>query len=177
MPRNLCKLKQRLQGRSHGSCAVLLWQGGDRNISDALGCTENQSTRVSLCSVLQTNAWVWNLLFFSILICWCFFSSLLNSAEHVPCFASLQDPSPTFQSSSLSLDSALANNIDDLSFSPKRKRNMLPGALVYGVKAIPAEKSLQMKSDRHFPRWHCFPNRFGRRGQQPPFLFFPYLFC
>jgi len=100
----------------------------------------------------------------------------LNSAEYVPPFASLQDLSPTFQSSFLSLDRASANNTDDLSFSPKQKRNMLPGALVYGVKVIPAGKSLQMKSDRHFPRWHRFSNRLRWRGQQPPFCFH-YLFC
>lgn len=47
---------------------------------------------------------------------------------------------------------------------------MLPGALVYGVKAIPVEKSLQMKSDRHFPQWHRFPNRLRQHGQQPPLL-------
>lgn len=108
-----------------------------------------------------------NLLFFFSILIWQYFS-LLNSAEHVPPFASLQDLSPTFQSSFLSLDRALANNIDDLSFSPKRKRNMLPGALVYGVKAIPAEKSLQMKSDSQFPRWHRFPNRLWRCRQQLP---------
>lgn len=105
------------------------------------------------------------------------FFSLLNSVEHALRFTSLQDLCPTFQSSFLSLDRALANNIDDLNFSPKRKRNMLPGALVYGVKAIPAEKSLQMKSDRHFPRRHCFPNRLQRHRQQPPPFCFPCLFC
>lgn len=117
-----------------------------------------------------------NLLFFFSILIWQYFS-LLNSAEHVPPFASLQDLSPTFQSSFLSLDRALANNIDDLSFSPKRKRNMLPGALVYGVKAIPAEKSLQMKSDSQFPRWHRFPNRLWRCRQQlpPPPLLLPLL--
>lgn len=125
--------------------------GTGQNISDALGCTENQSTRVSLCSVLQTNAIVWNLLFFfhfNLLMVFSFPSQLSRTCSPL-CFSAGSQPniSKLFPLSG----QRFSKQYWWSKFLSETKRNMLPGALVYGVKAIPAEKSLQMKSDKHFP--------------------------